>query len=126
MKSRCNKAFSLIEALIATAILSTAVIFLFRSFATVLSAMRLSQNITLAGYLAEGKLWEIEEMYKYGENLPTPGTDTLQNTDFKWSYEISDADIQDLKKLNLTLSWRESLRLGEYSMNFLTYLEQRE
>lgn len=126
MRSRSNSAFSLLEVLIATAILSTAVIFIFRSFVTALSAVKLSQNITLAGYLAEDKLWEIGQAYRLGAPLTGSGSDNQGYPAFNWSYEISDTDMQDLKELRLTLSWQQGRQPGEYSLGFLSYLSGEE
>lgn len=123
MKSISDDAFSLIELLIAAAILSTAAIFIFRSFSTALSAVRLSQNITLAGYLAEGKLWEIEQAYLSGKTLPSPQADRLENINFKWAYAILDTDIHGLKKINFWLLWQDnSGKAKAYRMDFSTYL----
>lgn len=121
-----RKAFSLLEVLITVAILSSAIIFLFRSFAASLSSMRFSQHITLACYLAENNLWEIETRSAAGANLPATSSKKLQNINFGWSYEISDTDIKDIKKLNLKTTWKENARKMDYSLDFLTYLAVKE
>ncbi|MDD4938540.1 MAG: hypothetical protein PHE18_02270 [Candidatus Omnitrophica bacterium] len=129
MKSRCNKAFSLLEALIATAVVSATVILIFRSFAAALSSARLSLNMSMANYLAADKLWEIEEACAVkGGILPGPTSAKIAGTDFDCGYEIADIDgsFADLKRLKLVISWRESMRLGDYSVDFLTYLRPRQ
>ena len=121
--SKFNKAFSLIEVLITVAILATAVIFLFRSFGSSLAAARFSQDITLATYSSENKLWEIEQVNLLGKNFALSGTEKIQNKDFNWNYIIEiDPNNPNLKQLNFVISWKEKAKVKEYSMEFSTYL----
>ena len=128
MKLRFNKskktsgAFTLLEVLIAVGILSTAIIFIFRSFTAALASVRFSQNITLACYLAEAKFWEVERSYISGGKIPDPGKEKIQEKDFHWSYEILDTAEPDLKLLKLAVSWKENQREKEYPLEFFTYL----
>jgi len=126
--SKSNKAFSLLEVLITVAILSTAVIFVFRSFTASLSSAKFSQNITLACYLAEAKLWEIEQNQRQSPSPldPDNGTEKMQGRDFNWSYETIKLEGLNLIKLRFNISWQEKIREKEYSMEFLTYLIPKE
>ena len=116
--------FTLLEVLITVAILSTAIIFIFRSYTASLSSSKFSQDITLACYLVEDKLWEIEQDYKNNPNPVTSGVETIekQNKDFDCGYEILDTVIVGLKELKLTVSWKENIRENKYTLEFLTYL----
>ena len=126
MLSRSDKAFSLVEVLITVAILSSAVVFIFRGFTASLQAAKLSQNITLACLLAEDRLWELELRQQSKLRLPDSSEPILlQNQEFNWVYEIKDADYPNLKELVLTVSWQESRRKN-YALSFLTYLLQNE
>lgn len=122
MVSKFSKAFTLLEVLITVAILSTAITFLFRSFTAVLSSAQFSQYISLACYLSEDKLWEIEQANTGGSGFPESGSAMQQNKNFNWRYEIQDTDHQDLKELNFIVSWKVKTREKEYLMEFLTYL----
>lgn len=122
MKFRLSKSFTLLEVLIAVAVLSTVIIFIFRSFAASLASTRFAQDISLACYLAEEKLWEIEEAYAAGSKLAESGAQEIQNKNFNWRYEILDIGNPDLKELQLTVSWKENVREKEYLLEFLTYL----
>lgn len=124
MRYRYVKGFTLIEILITVAIVSTAIIFLLRSFTASLGSARFSQHITLACYLSEQKLLEIERILVKGADYPESGTETLQNKRFNWRREIRDTDKPDLKELKFTVGWQENLREKEYSMEFLTYLRR--
>ncbi len=125
MASKSNKAFSLLEVLITVAILSTAIVFVFQSFTASLSSSKFSQNITLACYLVESKLWEIEQKQKQDTKPlePAQGAEKIQGRDFNWSYEIKELDsaLPELEQLTLTLSWEEK-RENPYTLEFSTYL----
>ncbi len=118
--------FTLIEVLITVAILSTAIIFLFRSFTASLSAAQFSQNLTLACYLAEEKFFDIQNSYAYKKMLMDEGTQSAQNINFRWKYEIGNTDNESLKKLGLFVSWKEKVKAREYSVDFSTLLPKAE
>ena len=128
MASKSNKAFSLLEVIITVAILSTAIVFVFRAFTTVLSSVRFSQNITYACLLAEDKLWEIEEKQKESSDPLeiASGTKTLQGRDFRWDYTATKIADLNLVDLEFNLHWQEKAREKEYSLNFRTYLRSKE
>ncbi|MDD4955332.1 MAG: hypothetical protein PHP17_04760 [Candidatus Omnitrophica bacterium] len=117
------KAISLIEVLITVAILAGGIVFVFRGFMTSLSATSLSQNIMLASYLAEDKLWQIEEMQKQKTLTENSGLETinLQSGQFNIGYEISQVGTGGLKKMDISVSWPRD-RGNSYSVNFPTYL----
>lgn len=127
MASRYNKAFSLLEVIITVAILSVAIMYVFRSFAAAIAGTKFSQNVSLAVFLAEGQLWEIEQRYKDGLVLPAhPQVEKIQERDFNWDYAILDTDIPELKKLKFTVSWKEKAREKEYSIDFFSYLAPKK
>jgi len=124
VSSKSNKAFSLLEVLITVAILSTAIIFIFRSFTASLSAVRFSQDITLACYLAEDKFWEMKQKQKKSIRPLNyeQGTEELQGRQFNWVYQTSKLEDSDLIKLQFDVSWRHKIKEKEYTITFLTYL----
>ena len=118
-----RKAISLIEVLITVAILTGGIVFVFRGFMTSLSAANLSQNIMLASFLAEDKLWQIEEMQKQKIALENSGPETvnIQNRKFNVKYEISQTDMEGFSKLNVSVSWPKDKR-SSYRVDLPTYL----
>lgn len=122
MRLRYNKAFSLIEVLITVAILSTAIIFVFRSFTASLNTARFSQDITLASFLAEDKLWNIEKKFIANAALPFSGSEIMQNRTFNWDYKITETQIANLSQFKFTVSWKENVREKQYPIEFFTYL----
>ena len=125
MASRYNRrGFTLIEVLITVGILSTAIVFLLRSFTASIAAGKFSQDITLGCYLAEEKLWEIETAFKIvGMAMPEVKEVEIQNRKFNWKFATADtAPPSDLKALKLEVFWKENMREKEYTMDFLTFL----
>jgi type II secretion system protein I len=119
---RSNKAFSLVEVLVAVGVLATAIVAVFRSYATVLSAVGFSRNMTQACLLSEEKLGEARSRYTAFGEVSGSGSRVLRNTKFNWKYEIKDADTPELKQLHLTVSWKENTRKKEYPLEFTLFL----
>lgn len=127
MSSKSSSAFSLLEVIITVAILSTAIVFIFQAFTTVLSSSKFSQNITNACLLAEDKLLDIEQRQKetIGVLVHDPlSTEKIGVQYFDWEFvtETIKLDNSDLIKLTFTVYWQENIRKDKYSMEFLTYL----
>lgn len=121
---KSSRSFSLLEVVITVAILSTALVFIFRSFTTMLSSVKISQNITLACWLAEDKFWEIEQGLKSkAEFLDSTGQETIQGTDFKWNYTIEPQQYESINftKLELTVTWQENNK-RERKVSIDTYI----
>jgi len=125
VRYRFVKGFTFIEILVTVAIVSTAIIFLLRSFTASLGAARFSQHITLACYLSEARLLDIERAFSDGAAYPASGTETLQNERFNWNYRIRETDNPNLKELQFSVGWQENLREKEYVMDFMTYLKKQ-
>lgn len=122
MTYKSNKAFSLVEVLVAVTVLATAIVMVFRAYAAILSAVGFSRNMTQACLLSEEKLGEAQHRYKNFGETAASGSRTLRNTKFNWKYEIVDADAPELKQLHLTVSWKEKARRKEYPLEFTLFL----
>ncbi len=118
-----QKAISLIEVLVTTAILTGGIVFILRGFMVSLSTANLSQNIMLASLLAEDKFWQIEEMQKQEILKENQGGEiiTVQNKEFNVTYEIFPTDISGLGKLKISVSWPKDAR-SSYGIDFSSYL----
>lgn len=122
MNLKSSKGFTLIEVLLTVAILSSSIIFVFRAFSACLAANRLSQHITLACYLAQDKLWEAIEAFRYHKAISQAGTENIQNHAINWSARAKQSTQEDLKILTVSVSWSENSREAPYVMDFVTYL----
>ncbi|MCM8797230.1 MAG: type II secretion system GspH family protein [Candidatus Omnitrophica bacterium] len=129
MRYISNRAFSLVEILVTVAILSTAIIFVFRSFATSLYCAKLSQDITFVGLLAENKLWDIEQKQKASRRPleRESGEDEIDGKKIKWSYTIAKLEGYNLLvEAAFNFLWEERLKEKEYALNLLTYLSCKQ
>ncbi len=128
MPLKSNRAFTLLEVLITVAILTTGIVFLFRSFAASLSAARFSQHISLACYLAEGKIWELEQKQLFSVRPigSASGEEESAEKIFSWNYNTSELEGVGLAKLKFVVSWEERLRKEKYNIEFFTYLQPKK
>lgn len=111
MRLRKNRAFSLLEVLIAVGILTTGVVFVLRAFTSALGSARLSQNVSLACYFSQQKIWECQQEK---DNLLDQG----EENQFKWKYEIKPSDMANLSEMNFDISWSENTREKPYNITF--------
>ena len=121
MKLKSNKGFSLIEVLITTGILSTGIVFVFSSFTAVISAVKLSQNMTFACLLTENKMWEAQQVLASGSTPQPSSTESIQGKDFKWSFESLDTAFPKFRQLKFGISWKETLKEKDYTLEILSY-----
>ena len=116
-----NKAFSLIELLIATAILSTGLIVIFKAFSFSAKSAGISSDLTKAVFLAEDKIQELEFERKINqtawEQLETSG----QADKFDWKYEVSLLPDLSLYVLKFDVAWKRSNE--ERDVRIDTYLQ---
>ena len=128
MRLRSNRAFSLFEVMVAVMILSTALVFIFRSFTTVLTAVKLSRNLTLACWLAEGKMWEADIKAKGSiSTLNLSSRETIQGVEFSSVISVEQSEINSvpLKLLKCDVSWFQA-RDKKNNLTLFTYLAPAE
>lgn len=128
-----NKAFTLIEVMLAVAILSIGLVLVVRSYVTSLRAIKASQNFLIANLLLEEKIWEKQE-----EGMRRRGEATFEEEEGKfdppfegYSYNIK-FEPQDfppqyqgaLYKTLFTVSWQERGR-GQSSSS-VTFLRSKK
>ena len=127
-RSRPSRAFTLVEVLLAVAILSGAIVFVLRSFMASLSAVRLSQDMTQACFLAEGILWSAEDRGRLGipaASARGAGRLTLEGRDFEWSYESVPAEPAAPQELSVKVGWRQKAQGPARQLEFLTCIQPR-
>jgi general secretion pathway protein I len=114
-----QKGFTLLEVLVALAILSIALVVLFSQQATSLSRGNEARIITkatllaqeqMAGLLAEGRWRTGTEEGEVKESVPP----------FKWRQEVEEADIEGMKRLTIVVLWKEGEK--ERDVRFVTYV----
>ncbi|MDD4900320.1 MAG: prepilin-type N-terminal cleavage/methylation domain-containing protein [Candidatus Omnitrophica bacterium] len=124
MESRSNKGFTLIEVLITIAIVSTAIIFIFRSFVTLLASQRLAQDMITATFLAEEKIFEISAIQKNSASVTRfqEGAATLQQSQFDWNCSLSDSADQGLLLLDFKVFLPSKNSREKSMLNFLALI----
>jgi len=109
---------------VAVAILSTALVFVFRSFATVLTAVKLGRNLTLACWLAEEKIWDVSLKVKKDDSaFNANDRQVIQGIEFDSSLSSEDSQINSvpLKTLKCVISWPRSSDKKD-NLTLFTYL----
>lgn len=121
--SKCkagNKAFSLVELIIAVAVLSIGIVALLEALSFTARLAGLSSDIVNAVFLAEDKMQELE--FKESQHLleSEPQEAMGEKDKFKWEYMNNlDADL-GLYKLDFNINWQRRDRQEKISLN--TYL----
>lgn len=107
-----RRSFSLIEAMVAVAILSFGVVLLYQSFLINTGSVASVSNGLSAGLWAQEKLWQEEDSFHRLKVVIDPqetGQLNMNGRDFFWEKSAIALD-EGLYALTLTLSWRESTR----------------
>jgi type II secretion system protein I len=118
---RKNKAFTLLEVLITIAIISVAVVFIYKGFSVIIAATSKSQDILLACYLAEEKFWEAS---RNPSVTTAEGQEDMQNRVFKWQYVLEkDPQALDLNELFLTVNWQTRKSTNSLNLDFFSYVK---
>lgn len=108
--------FTLLEIMIAIAILSGIIITIIASLNYHLSFVQRDRDITTATLLAKEKLEEIKLLgipqVKEGDFIP-------KIEGFSWKYDTEELEIKGIKKIYLTVSWgkSESISMETYEVD---------
>jgi prepilin-type N-terminal cleavage/methylation domain-containing protein len=96
---RTNRGFTLVEVLIATMILATALVALNSSWTGSLMAFRKAKQVQLINSLLKGKITELEIKYRELGFTEIPESESGKFDDYKnlsWSSEVKELDFPDL------------------------------
>lgn len=120
-----EKGFTLIEILVSLAIIAVALPPLLRAFTHAAREQKLSANETTALYLLKYQMaqLELEGFPELGEEEGEFG----EGSRYTWAYtveEVTDLEVEDLRKITMTVNWQEEGR--EKSMSIVTYMAKRE
>lgn len=115
-----SRGFSLVEVIIAVAILSVGITSVLQAFSFCARSSGLSCDIIKATFLAEDKLQELEFKEKQGKisSEPVQVKDTYDK--FSWQYNLALNAELNLYTLGLNITWTRANREEELVLN--TYL----
>ena len=125
-----KKAFTLIEVMLATAVLSLGAVLIHEVFFKSLDTYNYCHNYFSMGYWLDEKIWSVQDNLRQSGplvNVERNGRFKAGNKDFAWnlSYDLT-CDTQDLYKIVLDVSWREGSRDIKVSRTaFAKYVEKK-
>jgi general secretion pathway protein I len=111
--------FTLLEVMVAIAILAIALVAVLRSQAHTVFVAGEARLSTTASLLAQSKLAEIESNREdstqgdFGEDFPN----------YSWETSIRKTELKQLKEVILTIKWQEQSLTREYKVSFYQYVE---
>ena len=123
-----NRAFTLVEAMVTTVILSLGTVFIFGSFFISLDTCRYYTHYFNVMPWADNKIWDLQDsLSSLGPKalLQTSGRFTQKNTDYTWGVSYGPADsMERLYKIDLVLSWQEGMRQARLKRNAYVLYEE--
>ncbi len=114
------KGFTLLEVVVALAIMAGVILTVISSFNYHLSLAARDREETVTLLLARAKLAEIELQSKKGLQTSQNGTFAPEHPEISWKAEFSPTDIDLFKKLTLTLTWGNDKR----TLSLVHYIAQ--
>ena len=133
MKPRLKYSFTLLELVVAVAILASGIILVYEGFFVSLSAVSYSTNYINAQRWMGQKLWDVQDRLTRYETLltqETSGSFFEEGKEFLWnlSYSlIETTEKVDLYKIILGVSWREGARkIKVVRSTYAQYIEDKK
>jgi len=121
-KKASKPALSLLELIIAIAILSSGIIFIMQAFSYSVRVTGLSCDIVRAANLAQDKMQEFEFKEKQGLINKEIAAGEGETDKFRWKYNFGAIEDSNLSKMNLSVSWDRAGRKENIELS--TYLRQ--
>ena len=125
-----KQAFTLIEVMLATMVLSLGAVLIHEVFFKSLDTFNYCHNYFSVGYWLDEKIWSVQDNLRQSgplANIARGGKFKAGNKDFVWilSYDLA-YDTRDLYKIVLDVSWREGPRdIRESRTAFAKYVEKK-
>jgi general secretion pathway protein I len=118
-----HRGFTLMEVMIAMAILAIALVTVFQSQSQSISMAGSSRFLTTASLLAQSKMVEIEavdmkdvkgENGDFGEGVP----------DYVWRVEVKDTEMENVKKIELTVTHNRMTINNNYLLEYYRFVQK--
>ena len=115
MRRKKNKGFTLIEVMFAMAILAIGLVAIFQSQSQSISMATDSRFMTTASLLAQSKMVEVETRSALS-NQSEDGDFGIDYPQYTWHLEISDTQLLQFKKIEVTVTNKLFIRRGTYKL----------
>ena len=105
--------FTLVEVMVATAILSFGLVMVLQSFFISLDTFDYYQNHLKVQTWMDEKIWQLHDDFRqlaYFEPATTKGEFTIGNKNFTWEVNYSTLHPEELYKLDLEVLWKQGAR----------------
>jgi len=118
---RRHKGFTLLEVLIAMAILAIALVVVFQSQSQSISMASNARFVTTASLLAQSKMTEMEAMKSanvdsdrgdFGEEFP----------DYTWQAEVTETEIDQIKRIDVTVTNERMTKNNTYHLTLYRFV----
>jgi len=127
-----NKAFTLVEVMVTTAVLSLGTVFIYESLFSSLDAFDYYINYLNVVSWADEKIWQAQdELSRLGPlaQIETSGSFVNRDRDFMWGLAYNTIDESPhicLYRIGLTLSWQQGHRRARLLRNAYAIYEEKE
>jgi general secretion pathway protein I len=115
MKQKKKSGFTLMEVMIATAILAIALVAVFQSQSQSISMSTDSRFMTTASLLAQSKMVEVEAASTL-DNQSKDGDFGIDYPQYTWHLEVSDTQLPQFKKIEVTVTNKLFISRGTYNL----------
>jgi prepilin-type N-terminal cleavage/methylation domain-containing protein len=108
-----DKGFTLVEIMVATAILSLGLVMIYQSFFISLDTADYYFRHLDAQIWLDEKLWQVQDDFRREElfnPVKTSGEFTIRDRDFNWNMDYNSIGCEELYKVNLKASWQQGRR----------------
>jgi prepilin-type N-terminal cleavage/methylation domain-containing protein len=125
-----NRGFTLLEVMVATAVLSLGIVFIYQAFFISLNSFEYYNNYLKVSSWLNEKIWEAQDnLFRLGSlaQIYSSGSLKVDNNNFVWnlSYGLID-EAENLYQIDLALSWQEGKRRVNLTRNAYALYKKKE
>lgn len=118
-----QQGFTLLEVMIAMAILAIALVAVYRSQSQSVSMAGAARFLTTASLLAQSKMADVERMSP--QNFANAGGDFGEDfPDYAWRVEVQDTAFQYLKKINVNVTYGKMAANNVYHLELYRFIKK--
>lgn len=124
---RTERGFTLIEIMMAVAILSFGLVLVLQSFATALEGLKGARRVSAASSLLEEKMEELKEKAREENGMaegPLSGEFDKEYKGYKWDASVKPGPVAELNELELTVSWTDGKT--PRNLSAVTYVDTKK